>query len=297
MSKEFRFALWGGIICIAAVILVLSPGCTTMPNGGIPIYVRIDSPTLVIDDPHTFGAGSFKIPDVWAQSGSQDLGAYEMPVNIPVLAQGDVRMLVSAGIYDNGISNTRAAYPFYRSDTFTISNAIPGHVYHHKPIYHYIAGTQVGTLINFENRTNDFTKVIPISNPDPASIPYQEQKIGQYIMSVTDSIDTIMQIAPMIITTNGREAYLEFDYKSSRIYVEPCIRAIKTDNLGNVVEQNDYGNFIIKPSEKWNRAYMNFNNEAGYNQGAKFQIFFVAKRVPITTDTLFIDNVKFLYFH
>ena len=135
--------------------------CSKVPNNGVPIYLAIDSPTVTYTYP--FGSTSHSIPGVWATVGSHNLGAYEMPVNIPILSDGNSLISLSAGIYDNGIVNIPAQYPFYNPDTFTIHNAIPGQVYHHHPVYSYVAGTQFAVIEGFDN-SNNFTNVTVMRN-------------------------------------------------------------------------------------------------------------------------------------
>ena len=293
MNKDLRLALTAGLLCFSALIMILSSGCNPMPNGGVPIYLRIDSPTVVIDDSR-FGSASFKIPDVWAETGNHNLGAYEMPVSIPVLASGDVPMLISGGIFDNGIFGTRVSYPFYRPDTFTISNAIPGHVYHHKPVYHYLDATLVGLNADFEYSNPFDSKMTNISS---ANIAYEGARCGGIIMSPADTLVSSIQTLPMTIQTNGREAYIELNYKNPGIYFDVFLRAKHYDNLNSLISSTDYPKTTFKPSVSWNKTYLNFNNEAGVHQGDDFQIIFVAYRLAGTTDTLLVDNVKFLYFH
>ena len=298
MTKELRLALGGGLICVSVLLVLLSPGCSNMPNGGVPIYIRIDSPTVVIDNAR-FGSGSFRIPDVWAESGSQNLGAYEMPVSIPVLAGGNVPILISGGIYDNGIINTRVSYPFYKPDTFTIPNAIPGHVYHHKPVYHYFASTQVALNSTFEGNNDFDSKMTLISN---AHIAFEGARCGAIIMHPADSTITTIQSQPMAINTQGGAAYIELNYRNPAIYFDVYLRATNYDNFGNVISQTDYPKLTIGLHPEWSKTYLNFSNEAGYNPGADFQIIFVTYRLPTinttnTTDSVLLDNIKFLYFN
>ncbi|HEY0262319.1 MAG TPA: hypothetical protein VGB95_04790, partial [Chitinophagales bacterium] len=100
---------------------VLLDGCS-MPNNGIPVYIQIDSMSVQTNQ-STQGSASSKITDAWLYVNGEQIGVFELPAKIPVLKSGDLRVSISAGIKDNGIANTRAAYPFYADDTFTIVDA------------------------------------------------------------------------------------------------------------------------------------------------------------------------------
>ena len=133
---------------LAAALIMCFSSCNPMPNNGVPFYLHIDS-ARVSSAYYPYGSDSSYIADVWATTGAHNLGAFEMPVNIPILASGDVSVAISAGVWDNGIVNAPVQYPFYKPDTFTIYNAVPGHVYHHKPVYDYFSNTNVALNADF----------------------------------------------------------------------------------------------------------------------------------------------------
>ena len=67
--------LWAFLITIMALssaACILS-SCNKASNPGVPIYVRIDSPTVLSNG--FFGSASSRIPSVWATTGAHDLGA------------------------------------------------------------------------------------------------------------------------------------------------------------------------------------------------------------------------------
>jgi hypothetical protein len=292
MTKELRLSIGSGLACMALLLLLFAPGCTKIPNGGVPIYVQIDSPSVAYDG-GAFGSASFRIPDVWAETGATNLGAYEMPVRIPVLAQGTVPMLVSAGIYDNGIVSQRASYPFYRPDTFTIQNAVPGQVYVHHPVYHYFANTQHGILQNFNNSTGfDY---MTLGNEDADSLSGQPWHCGQIAMGVNDTTTLALQHSGDIITSNGRQAYVELNFKKSNTneLMPIDVGLLVTDPVGT----NYYTLITLIPQTYWKKTYLNFSNTVGNNAGASFQIYFAVYKNAGTTGTVYVDNVKMLYFN
>jgi hypothetical protein len=78
------------------------------------IYLQVDSPSVAYDG-GAYGSASCRIPDVWLQTGSTGLGAYEMPDKIPILAQGDVPLLVSGGIYEQWYRQFESSISFLRA--------------------------------------------------------------------------------------------------------------------------------------------------------------------------------------
>ena len=286
-------------LVFAAMLAVLScciSGCNNLPNNGVPVYLHIDSPTVIYSYP--FGSTSNSISGVWASAGSHRLGAYEMPVDIPILAGGNIYIAVSAGIYDNGIVNAPAQYPFYKPDTFTITNAIAGHVYHHKPVYSYFASTQYAIVEGFD-ADNQFANVTPIAGPD--SMVYEGLRSGGIILPpTTDSVSAYMTSPGIQINTNGREAYLELNYKMNNpnVFCEVGIMATQYSS-GAISDRQYFPKVELFPTKPyWNKIYINFSNEIGGLRNYYFQIYFIANHTPnVGTDTMFIDNVKLLYFH
>ena len=292
MTKELHLAVAAGLSCLAVMVLTFATGCSKIPNGGVPIYLQVDSPSVAYDG-GAFGSASSRIPDVWLQTGSTDLGAYEMPNKIPILAQGDVPILVSGGIYDNGIISSRASYPFYESDTFTIHNATPGQLYHFHPVYHYFPSTQFAVKQDFTNSAG-FSNMT-LSNPDADSSVYEGLHSGLIAMGTADTV--VYSLYPGVaITTNGREAYLEMNFKKSNtsetMPFDVGLRA--TSSTGSIT---DFPLITIFPQLYWKKTYLNFSTFVGNNQGSTFQIYIIVYKNPGTTGSVYFDNVKLLYFN
>ena len=301
-----KYTLLTSLILIAMLsgLILSTSSCTKPPNGGVPIYLHIDSPTVTYNS--AFGGNTFSIPDVWATSGSTNLGAYEMPVDIPILASGNVPIAISAGIWSNGIVSMPAQYPFYAPDTFTIYNAKPGHVYHHHPVYYYYAYTQMAFQGgNFEG-TNPFTNVtiLPVgAGSNPALGVYSG---GIILPSGVDSVVALLKTAVPIVT-NGRQAFLEFDYRANNPNVFCDVGINGTVTAGTAVTQTGQDDIkVLTAQGAWVKQYFDCSNwigtfASGTGNGtdstATFQVYFNVNHQTGVQDTFFIDNVKLLYFH
>ena len=82
------------------------------PAEPVPAYLHVDS-FSVKTDPLTQGSSSHRIVDAWVFVDGNIVGAFEMPVNVPVLSAGMHKVTVRPGILVNGIAATRSIYPFY----------------------------------------------------------------------------------------------------------------------------------------------------------------------------------------
>src|SRR5258705_9372078 len=109
------------------------------PDDDIHTYVRAENNSLVTDTV-TQGSASHRITDVWLYVDNEPLGVYEMPVSIPVLAEGTHILSIRGGVIVNGIASTRVYYPFYAFYNDTV-NLTRGAVTAVSPVVHYFSGT------------------------------------------------------------------------------------------------------------------------------------------------------------
>ena len=293
MTKEWRISLGAGIALITLLLLASAPGCRKLPNGGVPFYLHVDSPTIVDDG--LVGNINWRITDVYVSVNSTDIGGYEMPVNVPVLCDGDARMIVSGGIYQNGIISQRAEYPFWRPDTFTIANPQAGQVYVHHPVYHYYSDVQHGILQDFNNATSFDTSMHLVSGIDADSLPARIWGCGAISLSATDSIKGSLQSAGDAILTNGRQAYLEFNFKQSgtsgAVSFDVGLRG--TTSTGLVTDNTV---LTIFPTNYWKKTYIDFSTFIGNNYGSTFKVYFVGYNASGAPVDFYFDDVKLLYF-
>jgi hypothetical protein len=300
LKQTFRFFI------LTTLILFAISGCKRLPNNGVPIYLQIDSPKVSVPLGSPLGSASSSIPDVWTTTGSQDLGAYEMPVNIPVILSASGLFAMTAGIYDNGIVNAPVKYPFYAPDTFAITNAIPGHLYHHKPVYSYYSYTQVAVNETFDYPDGKFSNVTILNNASDSNV-YEGVGSGGIILSPNMDSIIALQTNGVSVITNGREAYMELNYKLPNVNTLLDVGIVgAVISGGQITKQTTFDKIILtNPIGIWNKVYLNFNNEIGTfssdlpaGSTVAFQIYLTGHhQSPGSQDTIFVDNVKLLYFH
>ena len=92
------------ILCL----LILLSSCKKEPVNKIPGFIKIDD--IILNNNTTDN-----ITDAWVYINDQLQGVYELPAHFPVLEIGKNKLRIRAGIKNNGIASSRAAYPFYSS--------------------------------------------------------------------------------------------------------------------------------------------------------------------------------------
>lgn len=269
LSGLFLFSFWG----------------CQMPNDGVPFYLQVDS-LVLITDPTTQGENSHGITDIWVEAGSENLGAYGLPVNFPVLQDGNVRFLISAGVKESGQSGIRVIYPFYQPDTFTINAQREGR-YMRIPQFKYKQGAQFALIENFlvgNKFTTSNSANIDKPNAGPDGSPCLQ------ISTNTDSAVTATQTAPAMDLPEGQEIWLEIDYRCDIPFYIGFFA-----NYANGVVRTPVMFVTEKP--EWNKVYVKFSNFVGASQADSYNLYFEALR-PFGSSggSVWIDNVKLVHF-
>lgn len=264
------------ILFLFAFAICLSPSCNKMPNGGVPFYMRMDSATTTSP-----AAGDNGIKDVWVEANSTNLGAYEMPCNYPVLAQGTVRFVVNAGIYESGQSGVRVIYPFYQPDTFSIT-ATPANQYVHHPVFKYKTG------VSFPFTPETFTV-----GSGFGTLMERVDTVGNSFGRLTVQLDSSKEAAQINAYTlpYDREVWLEFDYKAE---VPFYVGFYGSYLAGNVVR---YPVLFLTPRDTWIKIYLKLTDQINSVRADRYNLFFEALR-PYSSagGSVSIDNVKLVHY-
>ena len=267
----------------SCIILVIANSCAKkLPNNGIPFYLLIDS-TSVSANEITQGSSSSKIDEIWVEMGSQNLGVYELPARIPVLAEpGDYTVFITAGIKNKGISGQRSKYPFYASESFDISLGNTQEV-KLSPIFKYFDITQFIIKENFET-SNNFGSNMTVVND--ANV-FEGTNSG--IMNVPP-LNVVESKTNTVIIPRGSVAYIEFNYKSNipfRVGYEYFESGAMARNTL----------VTVNGKETWSKMYIELTADISQTQSDVFSFFINTNNADSTTTAqIYIDNFKVLYY-
>ncbi|HMQ46588.1 MAG TPA: hypothetical protein PKA00_03695 [Saprospiraceae bacterium] len=271
------------------------------PEEPIPAYLYVTDVQFVAE-PFSEGSDSEKITEVWLSVSGDFLGAYAVPALIPLLEFGEQTITISAGIKDNGISNTPEIYPFYKGFTFD-RNLQPNVIDTIRPIFRYSDQAKFAFIEDFEGSTSVF-QVVRIGDQDQFSISNEDPFEGNASGLITlDSVNTIFEIATEIrydqLKEVGTAIYLELNYKSD----VPVVFGLVGYNEGDFPSEGiillDPGFF---PSEDWNKIYFNLTenifelNKDEYQIALQAFIPFENGQPSVKTAKVYLDNVKLLHF-
>ena len=175
-----------------ALALLLS-SCKDTPEQ-IPSYIRIE-PFVV----NAQGDASWhKITDGWLYVNGEYLGAYTLPAEVPILAEGPCNIIVFPGVKENGIATSPNIYPnLTRWDATGIALTPaqttvvkPSTTYDQRAVFPFGAGRgdfDGGSNIVIENRDDD---------PDNGfSITSDSAFFGKCILMQVDTAHPLLDIA------------------------------------------------------------------------------------------------------
>lgn len=265
------------------------------PEEKIPAYIHIDSFTLS-GNYDTVGSLSHKITDAWIMVDNEYLGTYELPCTFPVLQSGRHKVIIRAGIIENGISGTKLPYPFYKfySDSFILTEKKVDTINPH--IQYLTDGTKYEFCDDFESSKSAFrkssTSQVDFTRTDTAGGVFEGKYSMKAVMDTSNSFFQMETYAYYNIPRN-KAAFLELNYKSDISFKIGYIAYNP-----NTSDQNQHVVLSLNPSATWKKIYVNFGTETNFESSyIIFKIFIGTVKSDTTLNsTIYLDNVKLICF-
>ncbi len=283
------------------LIALLASSCSLFDKKEqMPSYLIIDSVGI---NPNyaDYGTSNQNVSDVWVYANDQLIGCFELPAKIPILAEGKNRITVLAGIKVNGISATRATYPFYAAANYEC-NLSPDSAIRLKPIFDFDISSQVtfnedfeSAGVLFEKSIGSDTTVTSTSNLADVYTNTQDlTEVSNYsgVINLNSEKDNfeIETINGYPLPKNGTYIFLEMNYKCTT----PVVVGTKAIYSSSV---NKNPLIVLNPTTTWKKIYINLTVSVSSEINAtSFKIFFAgALRSASTEDKVLIDNVKLIH--
>lgn len=282
---------------VFASILLLLHGC--VKNNPDPSWLYIDNWTLNAN-PELSGAEgelSQSLTEAWVYINDKCIGAFELPVKIPILEKGTVNLKVYAGVRNNGISNTKKIYPFCTVYESTI-NLVQNQTVNIQPVTKYHASTHFiiedfeGANVLLENDPNTSMANFVLDNFDLQ--PFNGNAYAKVALNSTDSIwvayTTFASYLP-----KGKDVYLELDYYTTNNVVTGLL-AISPSGIKK--NTNIQLNKSKPASVKWKKIYIDLKELIGASDASAYfdHSFEAWKESDLATSEIRIDNIKVVYF-
>jgi hypothetical protein len=271
--------------------LLFVTGCKIIdPVEKTPAYVYISTFNLVDSSYSYHGSTRNKIKDGWVYVNDEYLGTFELPVKIPILAEGSTQITISPGVLTNGITGTRTIYPGYRPFA-TTKNLIPLKIDTIQPRTFYNSYLKFVLSEDFE-LSNAFENLF---NADTSFYldtitPFEGRR--SLAWTTSDSFPTVNfeNKTDLVILGGGRASFMELDYKCN----VPFSIYLDVTSAGGFTP---YQFFVVNPKENWNKIYLNLSPAiAELPADAKIRLRFYSVHTETGKQSWGeIDNVKIFY--
>ena len=264
----------------------------------VPAYIKIDTVLLSTYYPEQ-GSNSNAIKDVWVYVNDKQIGAFELPAMFPVLEMGKQELEIRPGIKVNGISSTRAPYPFYKPiiyDDFVFTPDSTTNVT--KPETEYYSNLNFVWMEDFEqpgislvessSSDTNIVRTQPANNPE-AYLSENSKYSGLISLTTEKNLYSATSSNSYPIPLQGSPTILEIDFKTNNLI-----------NVGIIIQE--YGNFIKIPlvilnhSKNWNKIYVNLGpNLSLHPQATDFKVFFESVlETDLNSASIYLDNIKII---
>lgn len=289
-----RFLLLG-------IMVLTTMACNTFdPKTTIPSYIQVDSMPFV-GKPNT-GGNSQNITDVWLYANGQKLGTYTLPTGpIPVLADGQVKVEISAGTFADGVKGNRVEYPFFNQYSETVG-LTKGKTSKMRPSTTYRDILLPFTwLQSFDNGdtcaygTGGSANVALVKKVAHSADINTADYGGFYAVSQASNDVEILRFNPTAYLSADKVAKIKLNYK---FYLELDYKS--TCDLSVGLEQPDGGHsadLILRPTDKWAKIYVSLADELEvFPSGARVRFFIQSTEAPGLGHSFSVDNIKLINF-
>ncbi len=285
MRRSLGVGLW-------ALSLFLFQSCGWYAKDqGVPAYLHIDT-VQVVGTPQTQGTLSARVKDVWLYIDGDLQGAYPLPATIPLLRDGTVRLQFNAGILLNGISATRAAYPFF-VPWDTVVDLYRGRTDTLRPRTSYRNTVRYVWLEDFDNLGFGLRARIGSD-----TVLLRESRTDSVFEGLSSLYMAVDQRAPYLVAesidqfglTAGKPCFLELNYRNNvplQVGLQSQLGSDISDPLW-IVE--------LAPSALWSKQYINFSPYLGVVNGARYRVLLrpLHPSGSTVTSRVWVDNLKLL---
>lgn len=275
------------VLVIIACSLLSFAGCEIInPAEKVPTYVHVDS-FQFISSPGT-GTASHKITNVLAYLDYAPLGTFDLPADIPILADKPASLMLMPAIQFSGMADRIVAYPFYQADTSTLIPAA-GKRITLSPVTRYFQDS----LLNFTTEDfeagNAFVNLegdTMVRSSDPQYV-YEGNWGGVILLKDTAFATNILSTSFSMPTigSNKAEVYLEMNYKCS----VPFVVGLQTSDGSSDIVNFLYG---FNARSSWNKVYIGLEEFLTAYPNRSYRVIVRVAKDKAGEDYVAFDNFK-----
>jgi hypothetical protein len=263
------------------------------PAEEIPSYLHIDAFNLSANL-QTQGSSTSKITDAWIYMDGQLIGAFQLPCTVPILNEGTHHFIIRGGVKMNGLSATRAIYPFWKGweGDVTLTRSQVKSI--GTQTLNYFPGVSMDWIADFESVGINFAADQTVTSAKVYKAAAPNAYEGLYSGYVYLNADTTIFIGVSSTAFSlppTSDVYLEFDYRCNNDFTV----GIQGPDGVNV---DSHAALVVTPSINWNKIYIRLTDVLADNNPAgtiPFKIYFAMQQDAGNSQPyLYLDNIKLL---
>lgn len=290
------------LLFFLVLILILTSCDKFDGDQEIPSYISIDTIGFTTDF-SSEGTEKQRIVDAWLYVDDQLIGGFEMPFNIPVLDEGPVKVEIRPGIILNGISATRAPYPYFEPIVFedfilevdeiaTISGIETVYRGNTEFVWREEFEDEALAIVVGPNGDAEIERTSPANSPS-AFLDENSEYSGVVSLS---SENPVMVLQSDDGNNSGFELrqgnfiFLELHYKSD----VPITIGMFINQQNQFIEKRQFVG--LNPTDEWKKVYINFTPIVNEEVAAiDFRVFFESfASIEQQVSRVYLDNIKLL---
>ncbi len=268
----------------------------------VPSYISIDTigfSSIYSDE----GTDKQRITDAWVYVNDQLVGGFEMPFTAPVLNRGEVKLEIRPGIILNGISETRAPYPYFAPiiiNDFSLEQGEVAGINDLNTVYR--DNTEFVWREEFEDEAFAIVKgpegEVDIARTSPPGSPeaFTDENSEYSGVAVLGSDNSRMVLQSDDGNDGGFELrkgnfiFLELHYKTE----VPLITGLFINQQNQFIQKRPFVG--LNPTDEWKKVYINFTPLVNEEVGAvDFRFYFEANASEGQAGSkIYLDNIKLL---
>ena len=277
-------------LLFSLLVLVAFGSCNIInPTEPIPTYIHLDS--FAFTGNPALGTSSHNIKVAYVYLNNQSIGIFDLPATIPVIMDKTGVILVTPGVYQNGLTGTPVQYPYYRSDTFTLAPN-PGQIFTPKLKTSYFDFTKLATNIDFEGGAgnNPFKPLTGDTLRKTTNTTQVFEGSGSGLIDFQNGRDTSESTTSSVIVLEPNvDSYIELDYKCT----VPFTVGLYAGNVGTSSQYAYLVGFYPSPN-KWTKAYISLRTFVSTYQTSdkNYNILLKAINDAGSNGYVLVDNIK-----
>ena len=279
------------IVFLSFLLCIIGISCNK--EEPIPSYIRIDKIDLTTNY-STEGSNSHKILDAWVYIDDNPVGTFEMPCTFPVLYAGSHNIKIFPGIKENGITETRIAYPFYDKYETDVTLA-QGQITTIAPAVKYVQGATFQWIEDFEGVAHGVCKSDGTTKDSVMTITSTSSEIfegtGSGKVEIFGGTYFGMTCNKYSLPKSGASVFLEMNYNCNTEFNV----GVAGYTASGTLEMQQIA-ITLNPTSGWNKIYINLSSEVtNATNSTKFAVFFsMIKNSSLSSSYFYLDNVKLI---